>query len=119
MLSYYGLIKVLRVKAYTEGTIRLVGVSYQRYTLGRLGDRCYDTFCDHVTMGALFMLPVFDGDLALGMLDGENTKVSPDGIGPKHIANGVDGVRKRLASMPLCPGPWMWNWGQMPWLTAP
>ena len=44
MLSHYGLIKVLRVKAYTECTIRIVGIGEQRYPLGRLGDRCMTSF---------------------------------------------------------------------------
>ena len=44
MHLHYGLIKVLRVEAYMEGTIRLVGVGEQRYPLGRLGDRHYDPF---------------------------------------------------------------------------
>ena len=37
---------------------------------------------------------VLSGDLKMGVLDGENAWVGPDGIGPKHVANGVKGVRE-------------------------
>ena len=66
MLLHYGLIKVLRVEAYMECTIMLLGVGEQRYPLSRLGDRCYDPFFDHVIEGALKMFPVLDGDLNTG-----------------------------------------------------
>ena len=88
------LIKVLRVKAYTECTIRLMGVGEQRHPLGKSGERCYNSFLDHVIKSALNLFPVLDGDLTPGVLDGENVRVCPDGIGPGHVANGVKGVGK-------------------------
>ena len=63
MLSHYGLIKVLMVKAYMEGTIRFVGMNLPWYPFSRPGDRCYDAFCDHVIEGVLYLLPVFNGTL--------------------------------------------------------
>ena len=38
------------------------------------------------------MLPVLYWNLALGMLNGEDTRVGPDGIGSRHVAHGVKGV---------------------------
>ena len=32
--------------------------------------------------------------IRLGMLNEENIRVGPDGIGPRHVANGVKGIRK-------------------------
>ena len=94
MLSHYGLVMVLRIKAYTECTIRFIGICKQRYPPGRLGDRCYNTFSDHIVKNALYLLPVLNWDLVPGMLNRENTRVGPDGIGPGHVANGVKGVRE-------------------------
>ena len=61
MLSHCGLVKVLRVEAYTEGTIRFAGICYQRYPLSRLGDRWYDTH----------LLPVLNWNLVPGKLIGK------------------------------------------------
>ena len=82
MLSHYGLIKVIRVKTYTECTIRLAGVGESGYPLSRSGDRFYDPFFNHVIKGVLNLFPVLNGGLLLGVLDWENIRVCPDGIGP-------------------------------------
>ena len=39
MLSHYGLVQVLRVKAYAQGTIRHAQISEGRYPFGRPGNR--------------------------------------------------------------------------------
>ena len=36
MLSYYGLVKVLRIKAYAQGAIRLLWIGEGKYPFGRL-----------------------------------------------------------------------------------
>ena len=72
MLSHYGLVQVLRVKAYVQGTIRFMQIGKGGYSLGRLGERCNHPLVDHVIEGALYLLLVFDRYLPLGMLDGDN-----------------------------------------------
>ena len=47
MLSHYGLVQVLRVEAYVQGTIRLAGVCEQRNPFGRLVDRHYNSHFNH------------------------------------------------------------------------
>ena len=44
----------------------------------------------------LYLLPVLDGHLPVDMLDWGNARVSPDGIGPKHIHYGVEGSQEGL-----------------------
>ena len=92
MLSHYSLIKVLRVEAYMQGTIRLIQVGEQQYPLGWLGNWCSDSLSNHVIEHPFDLFPVFYGYLALGMLHWDNRRVSPDGVGTRHIANGVKGV---------------------------
>ena len=50
VISHYGLIKVLRVEAYMQGTIRLAGVSEQRHPGSRFDDRSNNSFQDHVIL---------------------------------------------------------------------
>ena len=57
-----------------------------------MGNRCDDSLLNHVIKCLLYLFPVFEGYLSLGMLDWENTGVCPDGVGPRHVANGVKGV---------------------------
>ena len=66
MLSHYGLVQVLTVEAYAQGTIRLAGISEGRYPLGRLGDRHDHSLLNHVIECVLYLLPVLDGDLLPG-----------------------------------------------------
>ena len=44
----------------------------------------------------LYLLPVLNGDLPVGMLDRSNARVGPDGIGPRHIPYGVKGSQEGL-----------------------
>ena len=44
----------------------------------------------------LYLLHVLNWDLSPGMLEGENSSVSPDGIGPVHVASDVKGAGKGL-----------------------
>ena len=44
-------------KADMKGTIRLVGVCEGRHPLCRPGDRCYNSFGNHVIKGALNLIP--------------------------------------------------------------
>ena len=91
MLSQNGPVQVLRVKAYMYGTTRLVGVCEGRYSLSRLGDGHNYSLLNHFFMSALYFLPVLNGNLPLGMLDRDNTGVSPYGIGPGCIPYGIKG----------------------------
>ena len=75
MLLHYGLVHVLRVEAYVQGTIRLWGIHKGRYLFGRLGDRNNHSLLDHLVECALYLLPVFNGDLLSGMLGSNNTGV--------------------------------------------
>ena len=108
MLSHYGL---AQVEAYVQGTIRLAGVSEGRHPLGRPGDRHDHSLLNHIIMSALYLLPVLNGNLPLGMLDRSNVKVSPDDIGPRHIAHDIKDQRSpgRLTSGQLCPGTQQWR----------
>ena len=92
MLSHYGFVQVLRIKAYVQGTIRLAGIGEGRYPLSRLGDRCNHSLLTHIIKSALYLLPVLDGNLLPGMLDRGDIRVHPDGIGPGLIAYGMEGV---------------------------
>ena len=96
MLSHYGLIQVLRVKAYVQGTIRLVGISEGRYPLSRLGDRHNHSLLDHLVKCALYLLTVLYGNPLPVVLDRGNARVSPDGLGPEHIAYSIKGVWEGL-----------------------
>ena len=96
MLLHYGLVQVLRVEAYVQGSIRLAGISEGKYPFGRLGDRHNHSLLDHLIKCVLYWLPVLDGDLLPGMLDRGNTGVSPHGIGPRHIAYSIEGVWEGL-----------------------
>ena len=94
MLLHYGLIKVLRVEAYMQGTIRLAGLCEQRYLLCRMWNRCDDSLSYHVIKHILDLFPVFYEYLASDMLYGKDIGVCPDGTHPRHVANGVEGVGK-------------------------
>ena len=96
MLLHCGLVQVLRVKTYVQGTIRLAGISEVRYPLGRLGDRHDHSLLDHLIECALYLFPVLDGDLPPSMLDRGKAGVSPDGIGPRHIAYCIEGAQEGL-----------------------
>ena len=89
MLPHYGLLQVLRVWAHVQGTIRLAGISEGRYPFSRLEDRCNHSLLNHLVECVLYLLPVLNGGLPQGMLDRGNTEVSPDGIGPRHIAYSI------------------------------
>ena len=94
MLSHHGLVQVLRVEAYMQGTIRLAGIGEGRYLLSRQGDRCDHSLFNHLIECALYLLPLLSGDLPPGMFDRGNTGVSPDGIDPRHIAYSMKEVRE-------------------------
>ena len=63
----------------------------RRYPFGSLRDRCDCSLLDHLIESALYLLPVLNGYLPLGVLDRGNTRVGPDGIGPRHIPYGIEG----------------------------
>ena len=91
MFSHFGLVQVLTDEAYVQVTIRLMAVGEQRYLFGRLGDRCNNSLPNHFIEGALYLFPVLDRYLPMSMLDWGNAGVCPDGISPRHVANGVKG----------------------------
>ena len=70
MLSHYSLLKVLKVKTYMLGTIRLVRKFQQRYPLCRPGNRCSDSLSNHVIKHILDLFLIFYGLLASGVLIG-------------------------------------------------
>ena len=72
--------------------IRLVGVHQQRHPLCRLGNRHDDSLSNHVIKHFLDLFSVLYGYLVLGMLDSEDVRVCPDGVHPRYVANGVEGV---------------------------
>ena len=65
MLLHYGLIKVLRVKAYTQGTFRLAGVSEHYQAVG-LVTGAITPFQDHVIQSLFNLVPVLNWDLPPG-----------------------------------------------------
>ena len=79
-----------------QSFIRLAGIGEARYPLGRPGDRCNHSLYDHFIESVLYLLPVLNRTLFLGVLDRDNIRVSPDGIGPRHIAYGIEGVWEGL-----------------------
>ena len=89
-------VQVLRYEAYVQGTIRLTRVCEGRYPLGRPRDSGDHTFLYHIIECALNMFPVLYRYLLLGMLDRGNGRVSPDGIGPRHVAYCIKGVQEGL-----------------------
>ena len=56
-----------------------------------MGDGHDHSLLDHLIESVLYLLPVLNGNLPPGMLDGGNARVSPDGIGPRHIPYGIKG----------------------------
>ena len=94
MLSHCGLVKVLRVKAYMQDTIRLVWIGEGRYPFGRSGDKGNHPLVNHVIKGLLNLFLILDRHLLPGTLYRGNRRVSPDGLGPRHIAYGVKGSGK-------------------------
>ena len=58
VLLYDGLIQVLRVKAYAEGSIGLTGVCEGRYSLSYKGHQSDNAECDHVIQGLLYFVMV-------------------------------------------------------------
>ena len=53
------------------------------------GNRGDDTFSDHVIECAFNLFLLIYGYLTLDMLHWGYKRVSPDGVGTKHITNGV------------------------------
>ena len=92
MLSHYGLGKVLRVEAYVQGTIRLMGVNEGRNPFIWLGDRGNQIFLDHVIEGAFDLFLVLDKYLVPGMLARGDRRFGPDGIGPRYVAYCIEGA---------------------------
>ena len=96
MLSHYGLVQVLRLKAYVQGTSRLTWIGEGGYPLSRLRGRCYYLHADHIIEGALYLFLVLNRYLPLSMLDRVTGRVSPDGVGSRHVPYSVKGVWKGL-----------------------
>ena len=99
MLSHNGLIKVLWVKAYAQGIIRLVGICQwqkPRQLVLKQGQLCLSG--PFHPMHSLFV-PIFYGNFLPGMLNWGNGWVCPDGVGPGHVTYSVKRVRKRLSLM--------------------
>ena len=96
MLACYGLVQVFRVEAYVHIAIGLTWIGEGRYLLSRLGDRHDHTFLHCVIKGALDLFPVLNRYLPLGMLDRACKRVSPDGVGPRHVAYSIEGVWEGL-----------------------
>ena len=96
MLSHYCLVQVFRVKVYMQGTIRHAWIGEARYPFGRLGDRGYHPHVSHVIKDVHNLFLVLDRFLPLGMLERGDGLVSPDGIGPRHVAYGIKGVCEGL-----------------------
>ena len=67
------------------------GVCEGKYPISRLGDRCNHSLLNCLVEIVLYLLPVLNGNLPLGMLDRGNAKVSPDGVSPRHIPYGIEG----------------------------
>ena len=57
MLSHCGLVKVLRIEPYAQGTIRLLWIGERKYLFGRLVDIGYHPFVNYVTKGVLNLVP--------------------------------------------------------------
>ena len=51
---------------------------------------------NHFIENALYLLPVLNGKLLLGMLDRDNVRISPHGKGPRHIVYSIKGVWEGL-----------------------
>ena len=96
MLLYCGLVQVLWVEAYAQGTIRLAEISEGRYLLGRPGDKHNHSLLNHIIESVLYLLPVLNRSLLLSVLDRCNVRVGPDGIGHRHIAYGIKGIQEGL-----------------------
>ena len=92
MLSHYGLVKVLRVEAYVEHTMRLAGVCKGKYPFGWLGDRGNHTLVKHIIEGALDLFQILCRYLPPGVLDRGDGRVILDGIGTRHVAYCIEGV---------------------------
>ena len=90
MLSHNGLVKVLGVKAYMKGTIRLADVCKGWYPFSRPWGRGYNTLGDHVIDSAFYLLSVLYGYLPLGMLYWEDGRVGPDGICARQVVYSVE-----------------------------
>ena len=58
MLLHYGFVEVFGVEAYTQSTMRLVGIGEGRYPFSMPGDRGYDTLDDHIIKGTLDLFPL-------------------------------------------------------------
>ena len=69
LIKGWGLVKVLWVEAYKQGTIRLIRVCEGQYPLSRPRHWGYDTLGDHVIQCALYLLSVLYGYLPMGVLD--------------------------------------------------
>ena len=51
---------------------------------------------DHVIEGLLLLVLVFYGYLPFGVLDWGNGGISPHGVGPRHVANGIERASEHL-----------------------
>ena len=94
MLLYYGLVKVLKFKAYTQGNIRFMGIGQQRYTGGWSRNRGNHAFHNHFVEGLFDLFAILYWYLPPGMLNRGKGWVSPDGVGPRHVTYSVKGVRE-------------------------
>ena len=63
-----------------------------RYPLGRLGVGHYHPFVYHVVGDALLFAPVLNRYLPPDMLNRGNVRVSPDGVGPRHVPYSIEGA---------------------------
>ena len=63
-----------------------------------VGQKSHHAFIDHIIEGALNLFPVLYWYLPLGMLDRGDSRVSPDGIGARHVAYCIEGSQGWLTS---------------------
>ena len=96
-----------------------MGICEGRYSLCRTGDRCDHSLLDHFIESVLYVLPVLNGNLPLGMLHGGNTRVGSDGKGPGHILYGIKESLEGPLQGNYVLGPLLWSKGKSPWSTSP
>ena len=94
MLSNDCLVQVLRIKAYTECAVWLLGVGEGRYQLGQSGDQGIDSEGNHLFWGLLNLVAVLSWYLLLGILDRGEGGVGTDLVRTGHVSNGVKGEGK-------------------------
>ena len=69
MLPDDGFIEVLRIKAYAEGPIRLLGVCQGGHPFHWLGNRSNNLLVNHFLQDLFNGFSTFNGDLSSGMLN--------------------------------------------------